>query len=146
MRGRPPIACIAFAVLSFACGETASAAGFVESAQTPTVESPQHKEVEQIAPRQGGDPVRVEEIAPLTGPGIDVEQAEGRDLCGPEVSPAQRLAAGVDCERIMESTDADRQILPAPDALLEPRREDLREEFDALGLDEDVPATVILQQ
>lgn len=141
MRGRPPLRCIAIAAFLLGGVEAALA---IEPVETPTVESPQHKEVEQIAPLDGGDAIRVEEIAPTTG--VGVEQAHGRDLCDPSVSPAERLAAGVDCERIMESTDAERRFLPAPDPLLQPRREDLREEFDALGLDEDVPATVILQQ
>lgn len=145
MRSGPPLRCIAIAALLLGGGEAALAE---EPAVTPTVESPQHKEVEQIAPLEGGDAIRVDEIAPTTGVGVGVgvEQAGGRDLCDPSVSPAQRLAAGVDCERSIEATDAEQQGGRPPNSLLEPRGEDLKEEFDALDLGEDVPATFILQQ
>jgi len=108
---------------------------------------------EQIAPDTGGDRTRIEEIPSQDGGDpIRAEQfVGGRDLCDPSVSEAERRRHGVDCEAIERR---EREGLPprqgqagtADDPLLQPRDREAREEFDALELGDDVPATIILQK
>lgn len=114
--------------------------------QLPTVERRAAEEVEQIAPRDGADAARIEEIPVEDRPGLAIEQPQGRDLCDPSVSEAQRRAAGVDCSERALRTAPRPRAGTTQDPLLQPRDRALREGFEALDLGDDVPPTVILQQ
>lgn len=102
---------------------------------------------EQISPQEK---TQIDEIG---GPVGDATQAEqsigGRDLCGPDVSAATRRRLGVDCGAPVRpgAHDAmDGRVGTRTDPLLTPRNPGAQEEFEDLGLGDDVPATVILQQ
>ncbi len=75
-----------------------------------------------------------------------VDQPEGRDLCDPSVPDSARRAAGVDCEREISADGGRARPALAQDPLLTPRDKTLKSDFEDLGLGDDVPATVILQQ
>lgn len=94
--------------------------------------------IEGIAPRNGADPVAVEQ------PGGTV------DLCDPSVPESRRRAAGVDCDRAEvqsppPTTGRRPRAGTASDPLLTPRDPGTREGFKELDLGDDVPPTVILQ-
>lgn len=102
-------------------------------------------DVGQISAPNGDDAARIEEI----GPGdvdVSVEQPQGRDLCDPSVSEAQRRAAGVDCTRKVVRGAPPPRTGTAEDPLLTPRDQEMREGFQSLDLGDDVPPTVILQR
>ena len=101
---------------------------------------------EQIGGTTGGDARNVQQIAPADGGGIDVEQPTGRDLCDPNVPGAQRRAAGIDCKIDLATDGLRPRTGIANDPLLAPRNKTLKDDFDSLGLGDDIPATVILQQ
>lgn len=101
---------------------------------------------EQIGGTTGGDAENVQQIAPADGDGIDVEQPTGRDLCDPNVPGAVRRAAGIDCQSDLATDGTRPRTGIANDPLLTPRNETLKDDFDSLGLGDDVPVTVILQQ
>lgn len=102
------------------------------------------EEVQQITPSTGGK-VLIDPAAGQASRSAAVQQSGGRDLCDPSVPDSVRKAAGVDCSRQI-SIERRATTGLADDPLLRPRREDLDQGFDALGLGKDVPATVILQQ
>ncbi len=103
-------------------------------------------ELDQLgtADRRGAE--NVLQIAPAAGGGIDVEQPTGRDLCDPNVPGAVRRAAGIDCQSDLATDGMQPRTGIANDPLLTPRDKTFKDDFDSLGLGDDVPATVILQQ
>lgn len=90
------------------------------------------------------------QIGGAAGNPVSVEQSTGgSDLCDPSVSASTRRRAGVDCdapEAGGKAPDAYSQTGTQDDPLLQPRDDDQRRQFESLGLGDDVPATVILQQ
>jgi hypothetical protein len=77
------------------------------------------------------------------------------DFCDPSVPEAERRRLGIDCEALerarAEAREAAGDARPprtgsAADPLLTPRDDAQRQQFRDLGLGDDVPATVILQQ
>jgi len=104
---------------------------------------------EQIGGTRGGDSTfQIETgLVPLTTEEkTRVDQPEGRDLCDPSVPDSARRAAGVDCEREIPADGGKARPTLAEDPLLTPRDKTLKGDFEDLGLGDDVPATVILQQ
>ncbi len=100
---------------------------------------------DQIA-TQNGDPTLIESISGDASGGVDVEQtAGGRDLCDPSVSEATRRAAGVDCSARVEIGGPAPRAGLAKDPLLQPNNPEIKRDIEDLGLGDDVPATVILQ-
>ncbi len=102
--------------------------------------------LDQLGTADRRDAEDVPQIAPANGGGIGVEQPTGRDLCDPSVPDSVRRAAGVDCEREIPADGGKARPALAQDPLLTPRDETLKGDFEGLGLGDDVPATVILQQ
>ncbi|MEM6677124.1 MAG: hypothetical protein AAF675_04540 [Pseudomonadota bacterium] len=95
------------------------------------------------------DKLRVDSITPEVNQTSAEQTDGGRDLCGPETSDAERRRLGIDCSALTsapEHTDRGPVVGTSRDPLLTPRDEEARRDFNALGLDDDVPATVILQQ
>ena len=101
--------------------------------------------LEQLGTTDRRDAEDIPQIAPANGGGIDVEQPTGRDLCDPHVPAAVRRAAGIDCQSDLRADGMRRRTGAANDPLLTPRDKTLKDDFDSLGLGDDVPATVILQ-
>lgn len=103
---------------------------------------------EQIQIPTGGSDVQIESIgAGDAGNPVAVEQSTGgRDLCDPSVSASTRRRYGVDCSAPEAGGKGTDQMGAQTDPLLQPRDADQRRQFESLGLGEDVPATVILQQ
>jgi D-alanyl-D-alanine carboxypeptidase len=102
--------------------------------------------LDQLGTIDRRDAEDVQQIAPASGGGIDVEQPTGRDLCDPQVSEAMRRAAGIDCQSDLRTDGMRPRTGIANDPLLTPRDKTLKDDFNSLGLGDDVPATVILQQ
>ncbi|MEM7527553.1 MAG: hypothetical protein AAF416_07700 [Pseudomonadota bacterium] len=96
------------------------------------------------------DKTKIEEIGGAVDDATQAEQTVGgRDLCGPDVSAATRKRLGVDCGapvRARTGGDMDARVGTRTDPLLTPRDRDAQQQFEELGLGDDVPATVILQQ
>ncbi len=104
---------------------------------------------EQIGGTTGGNSTfQIETgLVPLTpDEKTRIDQPEGRDLCDPSVPDSARRAAGVDCEREIPADAGRARPALAEDPLLTPRDKTLKGDFKDLGLGDDVPATVILQQ
>lgn len=104
------------------------------------------EELDQLAPGAVGDRTRVESIGPSGQTGVGIEQPEGRDLCDPSVPESVRRRAGVDCEREL-SVNGGLETEPLTETPgVGSGDEDLERTLRDLGLDEDVPPSVILQQ
>jgi hypothetical protein len=89
----------------------------------------------------------LQQIDPAHNGDVNVEQSTGRDLCDPQTSAAARRAAGIDCRSNIEANGKQQpRAGVANDPLLTPRDKTVKDDFKSLGLGDDVPATVILQQ
>jgi len=102
-------------------------------------------ELDQLNTTDRRDAKEVPQIAPADGGGIGIAQPTGRDLCDPSVAEAVRRAAGVNCQSNLATNGIRPRTGIANDPRLTPRDQKMRDAFDALGLGDDVPATVILQ-
>ncbi|MEM9046421.1 MAG: hypothetical protein AAGC81_17185 [Pseudomonadota bacterium] len=110
---------------------------------------------EQIttSPATGASQITVDEInqGAVGDPTSAQQSVGGKDLCDPSVSDAVRRRHNVDCAALnmreqAGTTQQSGVTGTASDPLLQPRDDEARQEFQNLGLGDDVPATVILQR
>ena len=135
------------------------AAAFAQTIDQLNPGAPGSAELDQLSPGASGsaeldqlntidrrDAEEIPQIGRANGGGIGIAQPTGRDLCDPSVAEAVRRAAGVNCQSNLATNGTRPRTGIANDPLLTPPDQRMRDAFDALGLGDDIPATVILQQ